>query len=164
MPAKQRQELLRTLEQRFDAHPDRHPSLAGSDVVARLEARPDKRAALAEMERTGGEPDVVRRDAQSGAVVLMDGSPESPAGRRSVCYDREGRLSRKEARPEATPLDLAAEMGIELLTEAQYLDLQKLDAFDTDTPIRVTAPPETRNPGGARSDNAVRGFRATLTG
>jgi hypothetical protein len=144
-----------------------------------LEARPDKLWSLAEMERTGGEPDVVGHDQKSGEVVFMDCAPESPAGRRSVCYDREGWLARKEARPETTAMDLAAEIGVTLLTEAEYLALQQLGEFDLKTSSWIATPPDIRARGGAlyaerrygrvfvghngaQSYFAVRGFRGSL--
>jgi hypothetical protein len=144
-----------------------------------LEARPDKLWSLAEMERTGGEPDVVGHDQKSGEVVFMDCAPESPVGRRSVCYDREGWLARKEARPETTAMDLAAEIGVTLLTEAEYLALQQLGEFDLKTSSWIATPPDIRVRGGAlyaerrygrvfvghngaQSYFAVRGFRGSL--
>jgi hypothetical protein len=131
------------------------------------------------MERTGGEPDVVGHDQKSGEVVFMDCAPESPAGRRSVCYDREGWLARKEARPETTAMDLAAEIGVTLLTEAEYLALQQLGEFDLKTSSWIATPPDIRARGGAlyaerrygrvfvghngaQSYFAVRGFRGSL--
>jgi hypothetical protein len=153
--------------------------LAWAKVLARLEARPDKVWSLAEMERTGGEPDVVGHDQKSGEVVFMDCAPESPVGRRSVCYDREGWLARKEARPETTAMDLAAEIGVTLLTEAEYLALQQLGEFDLKTSSWIATPPDIRARGGAlyaerrygrvfvghngaQSYFAVRGFRGSL--
>ena len=174
---KQRDELLAALKARFDANKARHPGLVWAKVQARLEARPDKLWSLAEMERTGGEPDVV--GIQSGEFVFMDCAPESPAGRRSVCYDREGWLSRKEARPKTTAMDLATEMGIALLTEEEYLALQKLGEFDTKTSSWIATPAGFREQGGAlwggrsygrvfigcngaQSYYAARGFRGVL--
>lgn len=171
--------LLDTLRARFEAHPERRRGIAWSDVQARLEAAPDKQAALARMEATGGEPDVIGRDAATGAVVFCDCSPETPKGRVSVCYDREGWLSRKEHRPETTAVDLAAEMGVELLTEEEYLALQTLGEFDRKTSSWVRTPPAIRDLGGAlygerrygrifighngaQSYYGVRGFRASL--
>jgi hypothetical protein len=167
------------LQARFEGNPGRHPGLAWAKVLARLEARPDKLWSLAEMERTGGEPDVVGHDQKSGEVVFMDCAPESPAGRRSVCYDREGWLARKEARPETTAMDLAAEIGVTLLTEAEYLALQQLGEFDLKTSSWIATPPDIRARGGAlyaerrygrvfvghngaQSYFAVRGFRGSL--
>lgn len=146
---KQRDELLAALKARFDANKARHPGLVWAKVQARLEAKPDKLWSLAEMERTGGEPDVVGYDKKSGEFVFMDCTPESPSGRRSVCYDREGWLSRKKARPKTTALDLATEMGIALLTEEEYLALQKLGEFDTKTSSWIATPADIRERGGA---------------
>jgi hypothetical protein len=176
---KQRDELLAALQARFDANQARHPGLAWAKVLARLEARPDQLWSLAEMERTGGEPDVVGHDKKSGEFVFMDCAPESPAGRRSVCYDRKGWLSRKEARPKTTAMDLAAEMGVALLTEEEYLALQKLGEFDTKTSSWIATPTDFRAQGGAlwggrsydrvfigcngaQSYYAARGFRGVL--
>lgn len=144
---KQRDALLAALKARFDANMARHQGLVWAKVQARLEARPDKLWSLAEMERTGGEPDVV--GVKAGEFVFMDCAPESPAGRRSVCYDREGWLSRKEARPKTTAIDLATEMGIALLTEEEYLALQKVGEFDTKTSSWIATPADIRERGGA---------------
>jgi hypothetical protein len=176
---KQRHELLAELKARFDANKNRHPGLVWGKVQARLEAQPDKLWSLAEMERTGGEPDVVGHDKKSGEFVFMDCAPESPAGRRSVCYDREGLESRKEHRPKTTAMDLAAAMGIALLTEEEYLALQKLGEFDTKTSSWIATPADFREQGGAlwggrsygrvfigcngaQSYYAARGFRGLL--
>ena len=145
----QRDELLAALKVRFDANKARHPGLVWAKVQARLEAKPDKLWSLAEMERTGGEPDVVGHDKKSGEFIFMDCAPESPAGRRSVCYDRAGWLSRKEARPKTTAMDLATEMGIALLTEEEYLALQELGEFDTKTSSWIATPADFREQGGA---------------
>jgi len=144
---KQREELISALKARFEKNLGRHQGLVWAKVQARLEAKPDKLWSLAEMERTGGEPDVV--GVKSGEFVFMDCAPESPAGRRSVCYDREGWLSRKEARPKTTAMDLATEMGIALLTEEEYLALQKLGEFDTKSSSWLRTPVEIRELGGA---------------
>jgi hypothetical protein len=149
LSSKQRDELLAALKARFDANKARHPGLVWAKVQARVEAKPDKLGSLAEMERTGGEPDVVGHDKKTGEFVFMDCAPESPAGRRSVCYDREGWLSRKEARPKTTAMDLATEMGVALLTEEEYLALQKLGEFDTKSSSWLRTPPEIRELGGA---------------
>ena len=149
LSSKQRDELLAALKARFDANMARHPGLGWAKVQARLEANPDKLWSLAEMERTGGEPDVVGQDKQTGELVFFDCSPETPKGRTSVCYDREGLESRKEHRPKTTAMDLAAAMGIELLTEEQYFELQKLGDFDTKTSSWVKTPAEIRELGGA---------------
>ena len=146
---KQRDELLATLKARFDANKTRHLGLVWAKVQARLEAKPDKLWSLSEMERTAGEPDVVGHDKKSGQFVFIDCAPESPAGRRSVCYDRAGWLSRKEARPKTTAMDLATEMGIALLTEEEYLGLQKLGEFDTKTSSWIATPADFREQGGA---------------
>lgn len=146
---KQREELLKALKARFENNLNRHKGLAWTKVQARLEARPDKLWSLNEMERTGGEPDVFGHDKKSGEFVFMDCTPESPAGRRSVCYDREGWLSRKEARPKTTAMDLATEMGVALVTEEEYLALQKLGEFDTKTSSWIATPADFRAQGGA---------------
>jgi len=144
---KQRDELLAALKARFAKNMARHQGLLWAKVQARLEAKPDKLWSLAEMERTGGEPDVV--GGKSGEFVFMDCAPESLAGRRSVCYDRAGWLSRKEARPKTTAIDMATEMGIALLTEEEYLALQKLGEFDTKTSSWIATPADFREQGGA---------------
>lgn len=179
LSAEQRVALLKTLKARFERHTQRHPGLAWASVQARLEARAEKLWSLHEMERTGGEPDVVDYDAQTGEYVFVDCSAQSPAGRRSACYDREGQLARKDAVPEHNAVDLAAAMGIDLLTEAQYRALQTLGAFDTKTSSWIKTPPEIRKLGGAlfadrRYDHvfvyhnsapsyyAARGFRGAL--
>ena len=144
-----RTELLRTLQSRFEKHPNRHPGIAWSSVQARLEAAPEKLWSLSEMERTGGEPDVVARDEQTGEYIFYDCAAESPAGRRSFCYDREALEARKANKPENNALDVAAAMGIELLTEEQYRALQKLGEFDTKTSSWLQTPAEVRKLGGA---------------
>jgi len=179
LSSKQREELFGALKDRFEKTLNRHKGLDWAKVQARLEANAEKLWSLAEMERTGGEPDVVGYDKKSGEFVFMDCAPESPTGRRSVCYDREGWLSRKEARPKTTAMDLATEMGLELLTEEQYFELQKLGEFDLKTSNWVKTPADTRELGGAlycerrygrvftghngaQSYYAVRGFRGWL--
>lgn len=149
LSAKQRDELLAALKTRFDANKARHPGLVWAKVQARLEAQPDKLSSLAEMERTGGEPDVVGHDKKTGEFIFFDCLAETPKGRTSVCYDREGWESRKEHRPKTTAMDMAAAMGIELLTEEQYLELQTLGEFDRKTSSWVKAPAEVRKLGGA---------------
>ena len=144
---KQRDALLAVLQARFDANQARHAGLAWAKVQARLEARPDKMWSLAEMERTGGEPDVV--GVKSGEFVFFDCSEQSPAGRTSLCYDRAALNARKEHKPKSSVMDLAAEMGVELLTEAQYFELQKLGEFDTKRSSWLQTPPEIRALGGA---------------
>ena len=145
----QRAELLRTLEARFEKHPHRHQGILWAQVQARLEAGLEKLWPLNEMERTGGEPDVVGHDKKTGEYLFFDCSMESPAGRRSVCYDREALDSRKEHPPENSAIDMAAAMGIELLTEEQYLKLQKLGSFDEKTSSWLQTPPAIRKLGGA---------------
>jgi hypothetical protein len=145
----QRQELLGALKARFERNMSRHEGLEWARIQARLEADTEKLWSLNEMERTGGEPDVVGHDKETGEYVFCDCSAESPEGRRSVCYDREGLESRKEHRPEDNAVDMAAAMGIELLTEGQYRELQKLGNFDTKTSSWVKTPPDIRKLGGA---------------
>ncbi|MBL8796273.1 MAG: DUF4256 domain-containing protein [Planctomycetia bacterium] len=145
----QREKLLQVLKARFEDNMDRHPGLAWAKVQAKLEANADKLWSLHEMERTGGEPDVIGYDAKTGEYTFCDCAAESPKGRRSVCYDREGLESRKEHRPANSALDLAAAMGIELLTEDQYRALQKLGSFDTKTSSWVRTPADIRELGGA---------------
>ncbi len=145
----QRGELLGRLNARFEKNPGRHPGLEWAKVAAKLEANAEKLWSLHEMERTGGEPDVVAHDKKTGDFIFFDCSPQSPAGRTSVCYDREGLESRKEHRPKTSAMDLAAAMGVELLTEAQYRELQKLGEFDTKSSSWVTTPAEIRKLGGA---------------
>ena len=149
MNAKQHEELLRTLKARFDNNTNRHKGFEWANVQAKLEANPEKLWSLNEMERTGGEPDVVGHDNQMDKYIFYDCSAESPVGRRSICYDREGLESRKEHKPEDTAIDMAAAMGIELLTEEQYRELQKLGSFDTKTSSWVKTPAEIRKLGGA---------------
>ncbi|MDB6015760.1 MAG: hypothetical protein JWR19_249 [Pedosphaera sp.] len=145
----QREELLRTLKARFEKNMSRHKGLAWADVPARLEANIEKLWSLNEMERTGGEPDVVGRDKKTGEYLFFDCSAESPKGRTSVCYDREGLDSRKEHKPKNNAVDMAAAMGIELLTEEQYRELQELGNFDTKSSSWVKAPADIRKLGGA---------------
>lgn len=146
---KQQTELLSVLEDRFENHLKRHPELVWEKVKARLEGQAEKLWSLHEMERTGGEPDVVGHDSKSGEYLFFDCSPESPKGRFSVCYDREGLESRKEHKPKNNAMDMAADMGIELLTEEQYRELQKLGDFDTKTSSWVKTPAGIRKLGGA---------------
>ncbi len=179
LTSKQREELLGTLKVRFEHHMKRHQGLEWSQVQARLEANVDKLWSLREMESTGGEPDVVRHDKKSGEYLFFDCSAETPKGRVSVCYDHKGLESRKENKPKTSAMDLAAEMGIELLTEEQYFELQKLGEFDTKTSSWVKTPVDTRKLGGAlycerrygrvfvghngaQSYYAARGFRGSL--
>jgi hypothetical protein len=175
----QREELLGTLKARFEKNMNRHKNLEWAKIQAKLEANPIKLWSLNEMERTDGEPDVVGFDKKTGEYIFYDCSAESPKGRRSVCYDREGLESRKEHKPENNAVDMAAAMGIELLTEEQYRELQKLGNFDTKTSSWIITPPDIRKLGGAlygdrRYDNvfvyhngassyyAARAFRGSL--
>jgi hypothetical protein len=146
---KQREELLKALKARFEKNLNRHKGLEWAKVQSKLEANAEKLWALNEMESTGGEPDVVGQDKKTGEYIFFDCSAESPGGRRSVCYDREGWLSRKEARPKTTAMDMATAMGVELLTEEEYLELQKLGEFDLKTSSWVKAPADIRKLGGA---------------
>ena len=149
---KQREELLRALKARFEKNMNRHKGLEWAKVQSRIcgmEASAEKLWSLNEMERTGGEPDVVGHDKKTGEYIFFDCSAESPKGRTSVCYDREGLDSRKEFKPKNTAMDMAATMGIELLTEEQYLKLQKLGEFDTKTSSWIATPADIRKLGGA---------------
>jgi len=146
---KQREELLKALKARFEKNVNRHKGLAWDEVQAKLQANAEKLWSLNEMERTGGEPDVVGQDKKTGEYIFYDCSPESPKGRRSICYDLEALQSRKEHKPADNAKDLAAAMGIELLTEEQYRGLQKLGEFDTKTSSWVKTPPDIRRLGGA---------------
>jgi hypothetical protein len=176
---KQREELVRVLEARFEKNLNRHKSLVWAKVQAKLEANAGTLWPLNEMERSGGEPDVVGYDNSTGEYIFYDCSAESPQARRNVCYDREAQESRKENKPENNAIDMAAAMGIELLTEEQYRELQKLGKFDTKTSSWVKTPAEIRKLGGAifadrRYDHVfiyhngadayygVRGFRGSL--
>ncbi|MCC6927751.1 MAG: DUF4256 domain-containing protein [Gemmatimonadaceae bacterium] len=173
------QSLLAALEERFTRHPARHAGVAWSQVRKRLDASPEKLAALAAMEESGGEPDVVGVDDTTGAIVFMDCSDESPEGRRSLCYDRAALDARKEAKPTGAAVEMAAKMGIALLTEAEYRTLQTLGTFDRKTSSWVATPPAIRKLGGAvfcdrrydqvflyhngaQSYYAARGFRGVL--
>jgi hypothetical protein len=146
---KQREELLRALKGRFEKNINLHKGLAWAEVQAKLEADSAKLWSLNEMERTGGEPDVVGREKKTGEYIFYDCSPESPKGRRSICYDREALESRKEHKPADNAIDMAAAMGVELLTEEQYRELQKLGNFDTKTSSWVKTPSDIRKLGGA---------------
>ncbi len=175
----EREELLRILKVRFEKNLSRHTGLEWTRVQASLEAKPEKLWSLQEMEDTGGEPDVIALDKKTGEYIFYDCSPETPKGRRNVCYDRAALDSRKEHKPANSVLDMAANMGITLLSEAEYRDLQNLGAFDLKTSSWVQTPPEIRKLGGAlfadrRYDTvfvyyngassyyAVRGFRGSL--
>lgn len=172
-------QLLNTLKNRFEKNMNRHEDLEWSTIESKLKANPNKLRSLNEMEQTGGEPDVVDYDKEEDTYIFFDCSAESPKGRRSVCYDREGLESRKKYKPENTAMDMAAEMGIELLTEKQYRKLQKLGNFDTKTSSWLETPSDIKELGGAlfgdfRYGNvfiyhngadayfAARGFRGTL--
>lgn len=146
---KQREELLAALKTRFEKNMNRHKGLDWAKVQARLETSPEKLWSLHEMEKTGGEPDVVGHDKKTGEYLFFDCSAETPKGRTSVCFDREGWESRKEHRPKNTAMDMAEEMGIELLTEEQYRALQKLGEFDLKTSSWVQTPSDIRELGGA---------------
>jgi len=176
---KQREELLGVLRARFEKNMSRHKGLKWGDVQTKLEANPDKLWSLNEMEGTGGEPDVVSYDKKTDEHIFYDCSAESPKGRRSLCYDRKALESRKEHKPKNNAIDMAAAMGIELLTEGQYRELQKLGELDTKTSSWVITPPEIRKLGGAifcdrrfnhvftyhngaESYYAARGFRGSL--
>ncbi len=145
----QREELLRALKARFEKNVNRHKGLEWANVQAKLEANTEKLWSLNEMERTGGEPDVVGHDKKTGEYIFYDCSAESPKGRRSICYDREALESRKENKPKDSAINLADAMGIELLTEEQYRELQKLGDFDTKTSSWVKTPSDIRKLGGA---------------
>ena len=149
LPPEQREELLRALKARFEKNMTRHKGLEWAKVRAKLETNPEKLLSLDEMERTGGEPDVVGHDKKTGEYIFYDCSAESPKGRRSVCYDREGQEARKAFKPEDNAIDMAAAMGIELLTEEQYRELQKLGNFDMKTSSWVKTPSDIRKLGGA---------------
>ena len=176
---KQREEIIKALQTRFEQNMSRHQGLAWPEVRAKLEASAEKLWSLHEMERTGGEPDVVGSDKKTGEYIFYDCSPESPKGRRSLCYDRKALESRKEAKPRDNAAGMAAAMGIGLLTEEQYRELQKLGEFDTKTSSWVKTPSNIRNLGGAlfcdrrfdtvflyhngaESYYAARGFRGEL--
>jgi hypothetical protein len=149
LSSEQRDELLRILKARFEKNMNRHKGLEWANVHAKLKANPEKLWSLNEMERTGGEPDVVDYDKKSNEYIFYDCSIESPNGRRSVCYDREGLESRKSHPPENNAIDMATAMGIEILTEEQYRELQKLGEFDTKTSSWINTPSDIRKLDGA---------------
>jgi hypothetical protein len=173
------EELLQILQARFEKNRSRHGKIAWAKVQARLEAQPEKLWSLGEMENTGGEPDVVGQDPKTGEYVFFDCAPESPKGRVSLCYDRAALDARKEFKPKGSAMEMAAAMGVELLTEDQYRELQTLGNFDAKSSSWVQAPPEMRNldgglfgdrrfgrvfiyHNGVQSYYAGRGFRASL--
>jgi len=179
LSAQQSAALIGVLQQGFDANPQRHKGIKWAEVQARLVSAPGKLWSLHEMERTGGEPDVVGHDRKTGEFIFFDCSPETPKGRVSTCYDREGLESRKEHRPKDTAMDMAVDMGIEMLTEAHYRELQQLGEFDMRTSSWIKTPAEIRELGGAlfcdrryghvftyhngaQSYYAARGFRGSL--
>lgn len=176
---KQTDVLVASLKERFEGNPDRHEGIEWSHVQSRILSNPGKLQSLHEMEATGGEPDVIGQDGKTGQVTFCDCSPESPGGRRSLCFDRDALDSRKENKPAGNVMDMAAAMGIELLTEAQYRDLQQLGPFDVKTSSWVATPAQIRKLGGAlfcdrrydtvfvyhngaQSYYAARGFRGIL--
>lgn len=179
LSAKQREELLKTLKSRFEENKNRHKNIEWSKVEAKLEADGKKLCALYEMEETGGEPDVVGHDKNTGEYIFYDCAPESPKGRRSICYDHEALESRKENKPKDSAVGMADDIGIELLTEEQYRELQELGKFDLKTSSWVKTPADIRKLGGAlfcdrryntiflyhngaESYYAARGFRGAL--
>src|SRR4051812_7814523 len=179
LSTEQREELFSTLKARFEKHMNRHKAHEWAKVQAKLEANTEKLWSLNEMERTGGEPDVVSLDNKTGEYIFYDCSAESPKGRRSICYDHEALESRKEFKPKNSALGMSADMGIEILTEEQYREMQKLEEFDTKTSSWIKTPPNIRELGGAlfcdrrfdfvflyhngaESYYAARGFRGSL--
>jgi hypothetical protein len=149
LPSKQSEELLKTLKARFEKNMNRHKDVEWSKVLAKLQANTEKLWSLSEMERTSGEPDVVGYDKKTGEYFFYDCAAESPKDRRSVCYDGEALASRKEHKPKSSAVDMAAAMGIEILSEEQYRELQKLGKFDTKTSSWVKTPSDIRKLGGA---------------
>ncbi|MGB7785472.1 MAG: DUF4256 domain-containing protein [Salinimicrobium sp.] len=179
LSASRQEELLQLLEIRFEKHLHRHEGLEWEEVEKRLKTRPEKLWSLNEMERTGGEPDCIGRDEKTGGFLFFDCTAESPKGRRSLCYDKEALEARKKFKPKGSAVEMAAEMGVELLTEEEYRQLQQLGEFDLKTSSWLKTPPEVRNLGGAifgdrrydrlfiyhngaESYYAARGFRASL--
>lgn len=179
LPSKQRDALLGVLKARFEENVNRHPDIEWADVETHLRGHPEKLWSLNAMESTGGEPDVIGWDNSTGEFLFFDCSPESPGGRTSLCYDREALDSRKEHKPKGSAMEMAAAMGVQLLTEEQYFELQKLGAFDTKSSSWLQAPADMRKLGGAlfgdrrfgrvfvyhngaQSYYSGRGFRASL--
>jgi hypothetical protein len=179
MKSDETQALWAALKARFERHPQRHPGLGWDEVLARLKSRPKALASLARMEASGGEPDVIGRDEASGQLLFCDCCAETPSGRRSLCFDREALDARKENKPQGSAMELAAEMGIDMLDEDQYRQLQELGEFDLKTSSWLATPPEVRELGGAlfgdrrygrvftyhngvQSYYAARGFRGLL--
>lgn len=179
LSSKESEELLLVLRERFEKNKNRHKTIEWHAVEAKLKSKPDKLWSLQQMEETGGEPDVVYHDKKAGEYIFFDCAAESPKGRRSVCYDHQALESRKEHKPENSAIQMAADMGIEVLDEEQYRDLQKLGKFDTKTSSWIVTPAEIRKLGGslfgdyrygtvfiyhngAESYYAARGFRASL--
>jgi hypothetical protein len=179
MKAQERNQLLRTLQDRFEQNMDRHPGLAWTGVQSRLESHAAALRSLAAMEASGGQPDVIDQDGKTGQVTFCDCSDESPTGRRSLCYDRAALDARKENKPQGSAVEMAADMGVELMTEAEYRQLQDLGEFDLKTSSWIETPPDIRAQGGAlfcdrrygqvfvyhngaQSYYAARGFRALL--
>jgi hypothetical protein len=175
----EREELLELLKVRFEKNMNRHKGLAWADLVTRLKANPDKLWSLQQMESTGGEPDVVAHNQKTGEYTFFDCSAESPKGRRSICYDHEALESRKEHKPENSAINMASEIGVDILTESEYRELQKLGKFDSKTSSWIKTPADIRKLGGAifadyRYDHvfvyhngaesyyAARGFRGSL--
>lgn len=180
MKVQELDELLLALKTRFEKNMHRHKGIAWAEVQTRLDSNPDALRSLHAMETTGGEPDVIGQDKKTGNITFCDCSPESPSGRRSVCYDRAALDARKEHKPQSSAVEMAAEMGIELLTEEQYRELQTLGEFDTKTSSWIKTPPDVRSLGGAlfcdrrygkvfvyhngaQSYYAARGFRGSLS-
>lgn len=179
LPPEQREELLNKIKVRFEENMDRHKNVEWNDIQEKLESNPEKMWTLNEMEKTGGEPDVIGHDKKTDEYIFYDCSQESPEGRRSICYDREGLESRKKYKPKNNAVDMASDMGIDLLTEEQYRELQQLGNFDAKTSSWLKTPSEIRELGGAifgdfrynhvfiyhngaQSYYAARGFRGSL--
>lgn len=179
MKAQEREQLLQSLKSRFEANMNRHKGIAWAEVVAKVQSVPDTLKTISQMEASGGEPDVIGQDKATGQFIFCDCSAESPIGRRSLCYDGEALEARKENKPQGSAVQLAAEMGVELLSEEQYRALQQLGEFDTKTSSWIATPEEVRSLGGAlfcdrrygkvfvyhngaQSYYAARGFRGLL--